>query len=315
MCATVPALGMEKRRELAMSTLRAAMRRDVVEEDYEIIRRELSPDRVGAFEQGVNEAAFPKHSIESIFQESGAILYLPSDSDERPAESGDHQLLLKAHFAQEPEKARIGYGGYRGDQWGRRLVSDLMQQFCEALEDAPQSMASLATSEDLLQTIDGLIEDLNPSSELVIVLAGDWGDVEIELGAKQPEGFESQWRVPEEQQTGDIGLYRGHPIFRFLSASERHLYVVDLEPWGQMVRGRYEEDQDIFVRVHPITIERAQELLLLNPHHFPDEPDEASRLRKLQTCVEMDVTARTGFRVVDPSRARRIIRSPQENQP
>ena len=188
----VPALGMEKRRELAISTLRAAVRRDVVEEDYEIIRRELSPDRVGAFEQGVYEAAFPKHSIESIFQQSGAILYLPSDSDERPAESGDHQLLLKAHFAQEPEKARIGYGGYRGDQWGRRLVSDLMQQFCEALEDAPQSMASLATSEDLLQTIDGLIEDLNPSSELVIVLAGNWRDVEIELAAKEPEGFETR---------------------------------------------------------------------------------------------------------------------------
>ena len=311
----VPVLGMENRRELAISTLRAAVRKDVVEEDYEIIRRELSPDRVGAFEQGVYEAAFPKHSIESIFQQSGAVLYLPSDSDERPAESGDHQLLLKAHFAQEPEKALIGYGGYRGHQWGRRLVSGLMQQFCEALEDAPQSMASLATSEDLLQTIDGLIEDLNPLSALVIVLAGDWGDVEIELGAKEPEGFESQWRVPEEQQTGDIGRYRGHHVFRCLSASERQLYVVDLEPWGQMVRGRNEEDQDIFVSVKPITNERARELLLLHPAYFPEEADESSKLRKLQTHVEVDVHARTGFRVTDPSRARRVIRTPQENQP
>ena len=61
------------------------------------------------------------------------------------------------------------------------------------------------------------------------------------------------------------------------------------------------------LKLNPVSGERARSLLEANPDHFASEPDEESKLRKLQTCVEMIVAARHEFRVTDPSRARRII--------
>ena len=56
---------------------------------------------------------------------------------------------------------------------------------------------------------------------------------------------------------------------------------------------------------------RSQSATSLQPRqqHLDDtgQLDEESKLRKLQTYVEIVVGARTGFRVADTSRARRVV--------
>ena len=41
----------------------------------------------------------------------------------------------------------------------------------------------------------------------------------------------------------------------------------------------------------------------MNTANFPDELDDQTKLRKLQTYVELEIMARHGFQVVNPSRA------------
>ena len=45
------------------------------------------------------------------------------------------------------------------------------------------------------------------------------------------------------------------------------------------------------------------ELLRTNAAYFPDELDDKTKLRKLQTYVQLEITARHGFQVANPSRA------------
>ena len=77
------------------------------------------------------------------------------------------------------------------------------------------------------------------------------------------------------------------------------------------MRAQCEGDQDLRIDIDPVSAERAQELLGENQSHFPNEPDDESKLRKLQTLVEIVVGARYGFQVSDPSRALRIADSSQ----
>ena len=139
-----------------------------------------------------------------------------------------------------------------------------------------------------------------------LVLAGDWSDIQVGLSIENPEGYEASWRLPEGGRVGEIGRYRGYPILSPRGLKDRCVYVADLASWGDFVRAQTDGNHDLRVEIKPITIDRARELLAANPEHFPSEPDEESKLRKLQTRVEIVIGARTGFRVADPARARRI---------
>ena len=132
--------------------------------------------------------------------------------------------------------------------------------------------------------------------------------------------FSPSWRNRIPTGISALGRYRRPigvarrpipwaPIVRGPHDGDRRLYVLEPGTWGCFVRAQVEGDQDLLVEVHPISLERARELLATNPAYFPDEPDEASKLRKLQASVEVRTAARTEFRVTDPSRARRVIDS------
>ena len=123
---------------------------------------------------------------------------------------------------------------------------------------------------------------------------------------KIPEGYEPAWRLAGDDQVELIGRYQTHPILRGPSRGERRVYVVEPGVWGSFMRAQVEGDRDLSVEIKPVSAERARELLEENPHHFADELDQESKLRKLQTYVEMAVSARTGFCVIDPSHSRRI---------
>ena len=303
----VPALTVEKRREFATAALRAAVRGDEVAEDHMIIGRELSEDRVSTFVSEVYAGAFATNFIERLFDWAGASLYLTSDANGRPDERGFHRLEPKAAFSTMPDNAATYYAPLDGAELGRGLSKDVMQQFCEALSGAPQIGIPLDTVGALLSAIDKAVEDLRPSGELAVILAGDWLDVLLDINANEPDGYEPRWRIPEADRCGEIGRYGGHLIFRGPDYDERILYVVEPRRWGSFVRAQVEGDQDLVVNVNRISAERAQGILHSNPHHFASEPDEESKLRKLQTYVEIAVAARTAFRVAAPTRARRIV--------
>ena len=297
---------LEERRELARRSLLAAVREDELAEDYEIINREISAARVSTFRSEVYDAAFSSNSVEQLFERADACSYLAGDAADAPEEGRVYQWGHKGSFTETPDGALIGYGAIKGQQFGSALSNDVLQRFCKALDGAMELVVSLDSPDELLRGIDRAIDDLAAPKHLVVVLAGDWSDIQVGLSIENPEGYEASWRVPEGGRVGEIGRYRGYPILRPRGLKDRCVYVADLALWGDFVRAQTDGNHDLRVEIKPITIDRARELLAANSEHFPSEPDEESKLRKLQTQVEIVIGARTGFRVADSTRARRI---------
>ena len=311
-----PDLTLEQRREFAAEALLSAVRRDEVAEDYDIIGREISATRVSAFKSDVYSAAISGNPVEQWFKRTGAFLHLPSYAADAPAEHQVvPQLMHKGFLTDTPETAYFDYAPLDGGRWGRPLSDIVLRRFYEALEGAPEMLAPLDTPQALLQGIDRAIEDLNGPEHVIVLLAGNWFDLIVGLGIQNLEGYEESWRLPESDRLGEIGRYRGHPILRAYGHNVQCVSVVEPAGWGQFVRARAEGDKDLRIEINPVSIERARELLKANPNHFVSEPDEESRLRKLQTHVEIIVGARTGFSVTDATRARRVapIRKPDVN--
>ena len=288
---------LEQRREFARETLRSAVRMDEVAEDYEIIGRELSETRVSALKSEVYDAAFSENSVERLFKRAGVFLYLSGDAADAPEERVIAQLVGKGFLTDTPEGALADYAPLTGDRWVRALSRDVLGRFCEALEGAPEMLAPLETPAALLEAIDQAIEDLDASEHVFVVLAGNWSDLQIGLGTQSLEGYEAAWRLPESDRVGEIGRYRGHPILSARDYKDRCVYVVEPAGWGYFVRAQTDDDQDLCVEINPISIDRAHELLKANPNHFASQPDEESKLRKLQTFVEIVIGSRAGFRV------------------
>ena len=228
----------EKRRELVEEALRLAVRRDEIAEDYDIIERELSQPRVSAFISDVYAGAFSVNSVERLFQLVDRSLYVPTGSDDSPKERGFRQLVAKAYLTETPEGGLIEYAPLGGSQWGSGLANDLLLRFCQALEAAPQTTASLDTPSSFFHAIDHAIDDLNALGPIGIVLAGNWTDLTLSLPMQNPEGYEEDWQAPENNQIGEFARYRGHPIIRFPTYNNQRLFVVDPAAWGCLVRAQ-----------------------------------------------------------------------------
>ena len=151
---------LEQRRELAISSLRSAVRKDEVVQDYEIIGRELSETRVSALKSDVYAAAFSGNSVERVFKRAGVFLHLSGDAADAPEERVIAQLVGKGFLTDTPEGALTHYATLTGNHWGRALSYDVLRRFCEAIEGAPETMAPLDTPAALLEGIDRAIEDL-----------------------------------------------------------------------------------------------------------------------------------------------------------
>ena len=304
-----PDTSKQRRLEIAMGALRDAVRRDEIAEDENIIRRELSDERIAAFTAGVYASAFMPNTIERLFADAAAFLYLPSDAEGAPELRGASNLVGRGFLAEAPERARIGYAALHGDPWGRMLADGVLHDLCTALDDAPAMAAPLGSAQELLRAVDGALKILEPQGEVILLLAGRWSEVLSDLEIQTPDGYLPEWRVPEADRCGEWGRYLEHPMIWGPREGDRRMYIVEPGRWGCFVRAQVEGDRDVLVEADPISLERARELLIANPDRFPDEPDEASKLRKLQASVRVGAAARTGFRVTDPSRARRVIDS------
>ena len=297
----------EERREWAAGALREAVKRDEVAEDDRIIACELSPERIASFRSSVYANAFAADLVERIFEEAEAFLYLTTGTASSPEERVFFSRGPKVGLADIPPNGSISYDPLEGDRLGRRLANVILSTFCEVLDDAPSITAQLDTPEELLRAFDKAKAELDQSTGLVAVLAGDWFAIAMALHAGNHEGFIPAWQLPDCDRTKQWGEYLGHTVLRGPKDGERRMYLVDPGSWGCFVRAQCEGHQDLRIDINPISVDRARVLLDANPNHFPDEPDIESKLRKLQTLVELEVVHRIEFRVKDYSRARRIV--------
>ncbi len=297
----------EERIELAKGILLAAVSEDEKAEDYDIINREISSARVATLRSEVYMAAFGSNTLERLFERADARLHLPADAGDDPPERVIQVLEHKGYLTEPSVGALIDYGPLDGHQWGYDLSVDVLQRFCEAVDEATELMVSLDTPGEVLQGIDLAIDDLSAPDQLAVVLAGDWTQIKVGLNTENPEGHEASWTLSRADRVGEIGRYQGHPILSAQDYEDRCVYVVDLAGWGQFVRARTVGEHDLRIAIKPISVNRAKKLLAANPKHFASQPDEESKLRKLQTYVEVVIGARTGFRVADATRARRIV--------
>ena len=310
-----PETSTRQMRELAIEVLQNAVIRDEDEEESNIVARDLSDDRVTALIDGVNSGASASNSVERLFNRAGGFVQLAVDADDAPAERGYHLLEPKAFFTRPSDDDRIYYSPIEGDDWGRGLSRDAVHLLCDALDDAVPMTSPLDSLDALLQSIEEAAENLSPYGHIVVVVAGEWGNVELALYSDEAAGYEPYWQLGGQDGLVEIGRYRGHPILRGPRTGVRRLYVVDIETWGTFVRAPFAEGQDLEVRVDLISPEYAEQLLDRNPNYFPDQPDRPSKLRKLQTQVEVTAVVRHGFRVNDHTRARSISLDQSDDDP
>ena len=304
-----PQTSLDEARELALEGLNGAVRRDRLAEDEEIIARELSEDRIAAFRTGVYASVFSANTIEQLFMEAGAASYVAAEAHHAPEARETRKLVSKGFLAEEPQDAPTYWAPLNGEGYGRSAEDDALQRLCRELDRAPTTTASLESIEDLRGALDGARADLGEEAALIVLLAGDWHSVVSGAGRQRGDGFEPWWELPE-RRAGEILRYDGIPIIDGPDDGDRRLYIVEPGAWGCFVRAQVEGDTDLLVEVDSISAERARALLDANPNYFPDEPDEDGKLRKLQTHVEVGVAGRTGFRVVDASRARKVVAPP-----
>lgn len=295
----------EDRRERALAFLRKSVKLDELEEDRRIIASELSEEKVAAFKAGLRSTASEVNAVERIFEASDALLYLSTDSSAVPEERSLRDFVEKAPFANPHPQSTIHYVPFDGSLWGRTCANDAMRLFCQSMDRSPASSTSLDSPGELFASIDLAIEEIQPRSEVVAILAGDWSNIEVAFRSQQDQGFIPASSIPGAA-VYEWGRYRSRPIVRGLDGGARRLYVVEVAAWGSFTQALYDGDQALSIDMSEIDAERARKILKRQPDLLADYPDEESKLRKLQTQLELGVYTRADFKVKDPSRARRV---------
>ena len=303
-----PDASSEERRVGVRSMLQAAVHRDEVAEENAIIARPLSQERINSLVMDVYVSRFASDVIERVFAQAGAVLYLANDAEGAPGVRGKRELVPKAPLTDTPEGARVAYAEMDGSHWGEFLARGMIGQFCEALDDSPLLNEALASEHDLPHALDRALAELEPSGAVLVLLVGNWLDVLTQLSGSARSELQLGWDVDDGSLVG-LGVdawYQGHPIVWVGQATQnRRMYVVDPGTWGCFIRAETETGRDLIADVDAVTPDQARDMLASNPDYFPDEPDEETKLRKLQASVLVSVGERVRFHAVDCTRARR----------
>ena len=301
-----PTASAGQRREFATEALQRAVVHDEIEVEHDIISRSISADRVSGVKSGVQAGMLQADSVQQLFDQAGAFVCLEVDAVGLLPERGLRQLFPKAPFVDAAEHDKTYYAPIDTDFWGRRLAHGTVYMLCEELEGAPLLTAPLGDIGEVLRAIDSAVADLKPNGDVAIVVAGTTEEVFFDVAMVGAAGYEPGWRLSGGDPLVDLGRYRGYPILRGPRDGGRRMYVVDLRTWGTYERAVFAEGEEFRADVEAISPERARELLDANPDFFADEPDDVSRMRKMQARVVVRLGVQDGFRVSDPSRARRI---------
>ncbi|MXZ89934.1 MAG: hypothetical protein F4W95_00505 [Chloroflexi bacterium] len=301
----------QERRDSATEILQRAVRADEIQEDLKIISREISDKRIQDCEESVLRGMQMASSVYKMFEQAGASVRLVEGVIDLP-EFGRQQWQGKGFFVDPADGDMMGYATVDGQDWGRSIPKGVIGLLCEELDNSMAMTADLDSVGALCSAVDMAIDDLGTDRDVVIIVAGEWDYIML-LDASTTAGYESFWQLTDADSMVDVGRYRGYPILRGPADGERRLYVIDLSTWGTMVRVPFEGGEDLLFDVKPVTAEWAQELLASNPDVYPEKPDDESKIRKLQTFVDMKAVIRVGFRNTDPTRARRIVSIPPQS--
>ena len=293
--------GMEERWARVKAALEAAVSRDRRVEEDKVIASEMSPERVENFVVDCRSSRFGADAIERSFREAAAFLHLEHGTGDTPQKRGNKWLEPKAYFIDHPEASRTHYQPVDPGPWAEALRDDVARKLCDALADAPEIGTPLASPEAFVEAMDIALAELDPGGEVLVLVIGDWASALLRVGDDLlPRSHGHDAAGPRVW-----GRYMNHPVaWELRSSSERDLYIVELDRWGCFVRARMDQGQDLAVHVSGVTQEQAREMLDSDPNLFADESDDSARLRRLQTRVTVEVAERTGFRVLDSTRAR-----------
>ena len=294
-----------RRRELAIEVLREAVRTDVVQEDLKIISRELSAERIASCRFAVQTAMDKAASVYRIFDQAGALVRLVPGVIALP-DFGLFPWPGKAYFVDPVDGDQTSYAPVDGDHWGRGVAQGVIGLLCDELEEAIPMTAALDTLPAFGCAVDAAIDELETQMSVGIVVAGDWGALLRALHAEPVEAYEPYSWLTGLDPSVNVGRYRGFPVLRGPTAGERRVYVFDIRTWGTMVYEPFGEGQGLLFDVKSVSADDARELLAANPDLLPDEPDYESKVRKLQTLVQVRAFVRVGFRRTDSTRARRV---------
>ena len=197
--AKTPGVTVAIRCESAKAALRDALRRDEIAEDYQIIRFELSDERIAAFQSEALNSALEADSITESFNAAGALVCAKDDQNGHRLTSLEYSRILpKGPFAKVPKGHRTYYSRFNGGSLGRGYFSAIFGLLCERLDGVPTETALLDTPTALLKAIDEKLEDLQPESEVLILLDGDWTDIWLDIQAQKPESLTST-RIPNQE--------------------------------------------------------------------------------------------------------------------
>ena len=299
-----PDVSMEERQARVRAALEAAVQRDRRADEDEVIASELSVARVENFVEDFRALRFGTDAIERAFKEANAFLHLEHGTGGAPEKRGSRRLEPKAYFIDHPEAWRTHYQPVDPAPWAEGLRNDVVRKLCDALAEAPAIGTPLASPEAFVEAVDVALAELDPGGEVLMLLIGDWASSLLRVGDDVlPRSHGRDAAGPRVW-----GRYANHPVvWELRSSSERDLYIVELGRWGCFVRAEVAEEQDLTVHMRAVTQEDAREMLDSDPNLFPDEPDDSARLRRLQTRVAVEVAERSGFRVLDRTRARRVM--------
>ena len=306
-----PSASAGQRREIATGVLQQAVHHDEMEVERDMISRPISAERVDDLKSGVRAGMLQADSVRRLFDKAGTFVGRDVDSDVLQEERGPRRFLLpKAYFVDPAEHDKTHYAAIDGDEWGRGLSHGAVYLLCSELESAQGMTAPLDNIGEVLRAIDLAVADLGPQDDVAVVVAGDTEEIFFVPAVEGVAGYEPGWRLAGADPLVDLGRYRGYPVLRGPKEGGRRLYVFDVRTWGRYERATFGEGEEFRADVAVISHERARELLDANPDFFAEQQDDESKTQKMRAHVDVRLSVRDGFKVLDPTRARKI--SPYE---
>ncbi len=262
----------------------------------EIARLPILPERRDEFVAEVLAERVRNSTLERLWRDVGKWIYAEVNSSE-PATS-----QISAYVPRAPFTATSNWAPISARTLPISLERSLGNELLANLHDLPTIPEdSAATVEnDIAAAIKSSLAEIGGLP--LVILAGDWNDLVIQLEVESPEGWRGT-NSGEELQTFQVGWFDDAPVV-MIRATDREIFVVDRSTWGTVLRAPV-DGEDLHVSLEAITPEMAAEIIARESNMPNAEREEATNM--LISVVSIAVSEKVGFHVKDASRALRVV--------